>query len=199
MTTQEIIKLARRKLLETTTDVLPDDVIMIYLNRANLDVVKRTFSNSDLQKATVVMTSGSGALPELFGTMYGEAIDNAGNFFTEQNLADFARGELERAVTIEGNKLIARPSTTTELTIRYWNKPATLTNAVNPSIDEIFHEAILYGVMWRCYEDLQDEELATYYKQRFNQEITEQTGVQSNYEEDNQRGGVMLNYQNLIS
>jgi hypothetical protein len=198
MTTQEIIRLARRKLLETTTDVLPDDVLLIYVNQAYADVKKRTFSNSDIKSATVALSNGTGTLPVTFGTMYGDAVDTSGNFFPEQNIADFERAELERAVKVEGGNLVARPASTASLTVRYWERPETLTNSVNPSNDPFFHEPIVYGALWRAHEDLQDEELATYYKQRFLTEIQERTGVQSNYEEDNQRGGVMFNYQSLI-
>ena len=46
--------------------------------------------------------------------------------------------------------------------------------------------------------NLQDEELATFYKQKFNNELNERIANQSNYEETNQRGAVMFNYQKLI-
>jgi hypothetical protein len=198
MTTQQIIRLARRKLLETTTDVLPDDVLLIYANESYKDVYKRSFSNNDITSATVAMVNGVGSLPANFGTMYGDAQDTTGQFYAEQTIADFDREELERAVTIEAGQLKVRPSTLPSLTIRFWPKPSELTNSVNPTIDEYLHESIIYGILWRAHEDMQDEELVTYYKGRFNQDLTERLNVLSNYQEDNQRGGTMFNYQSLV-
>lgn len=198
MTTLEIIKLARRKLLETTTDVLPDDVLLIYANQSYMDVYKQAFSNSDITSATVTLTGGKGTLPSNFGTMYGDAQDASGQTFPETTIEDFDREEMERAVTIEADQLKVYPATTPALTIRFWSKPESLTNLVNPTIDDYLHEPIIYGVMWRAYEDMQDEELTTYYKQRFTQDLTNRLSVLSNYQENNQRGTVMFNRQSLI-
>lgn len=198
MTTQQIIKLARRKLLEVTTDVLPDDVLLEYLNQAYMDVWKRTFSNSDIKKTTLSLTSGTVTLPATIGTLYDDGYDASDNKYIEVPIADFNRDEYERMMTIEDGVLHVKPDTIASITVRYWPKPETLTNSVNPSIDEFLHEPIIYGVLWRAHEDLQDEELTTYYKQRFMQELTERLATQSNYEENNQRGTVMFNSVNLI-
>lgn len=198
MTTQQIIKLARRKLLEVTTDVLPDDVILEYTNRAYMDVWKRAFSNSDIKKTTLSLTSGVVTLPSTIGTLYDDGYDADDNKYIEVPIADFNRDEYERMMTIEDGVLRVKPDTTPSITVRYWAKPETLTNAINPSIDEFLHEPIIYGILWRAHEDLQDEELVTYYKQRFSQELSERLSAQSNYEENNQRGTVMFNSVNLI-
>jgi hypothetical protein len=198
MTTQQIIKLARRKLLEVTTDVLPDDVILDYANSAYVDVWKRVFPNSGIKTTTLTLVNGQVALPATVGTLYDDGIDDAGNKFIEVPIADFNRGEHSWAMTIEEGVLKVTPSTTPTITVRYWEKPPALTNSVNPSIDEFFHEPIIYGIIWRAHEDLQDEELTTYYKQRFTQELTERISAQSNYEENNQRGTVMFNHTRLI-
>jgi hypothetical protein len=198
MTTQEIIRLSRRKLLETTTDVLPDDVLLTYANESYKDVYKRSFSNSDITSATIALTNGTASLPANFGTMYGDAQDSTGLFYTEQTIEDFDREELERAVTIEAGQIKVRPNTVSQVTVRFWPKPATLTNSVNPTIDEYLHEPIIYGILWRAYEDMQDEELVTYYKGRFLQDLKDRLSVLSNYQENNQRGGTMFNHQSLI-
>lgn len=198
MTTQQIIKLARRKLLEVTTDVLPADVLLEYLNQAYMDVWKRTFSNSDIKKTTLSLTSGTVTLPDTIGTLYDDGYDASDNKYIEVPIADFNRDEYERMMTIEDGVLRVKPDTTASITVRYWPKPETLTNSVNPSIDPFLHEPIVYGIMWRAHEDLQDEELTTYYKQRFSQELTDRISAQSNYEENNQRGTVMFNSVNLI-
>jgi hypothetical protein len=198
MTTQQIIRLARRKLLETTTDVLPDDVLLTYANESYKDVYKRSFSNSDITSTTLILSGGVATLPANFGTMYGDAQDATGQFYPEQTIEDFGREELQRAVTIEAGQIKARPNTVAQLTVRFWPKPETLTNLVNPTIDDYLHEPIIYGILWRAHEDMQDEELATYYKGRFTQDLKERLSVLSNYQENNQRGGTMFNYQSLV-
>lgn len=198
MTTQQILKLARRKILEVTTDVMPDDILLLYANASYVDVCKRVFSNSDIKKITLTLTNGEVSLPPNIGTLYDDGIDSDGNTFIEQSIADFNRGEVLRAMTIENGILRVSPPTTPSITVRYWEKPETLSNSVNPSIDNFFHESIVYGILWRAHEDLQDEELATYYKQRFAQDLKEKISTQSNYEENNQRGGAMFNHVSLI-
>lgn len=198
MTTLEILKLAKRKLLEVTTDVLPDDVMSIFANQSYMDVYKRVFPMSDIASTTLTMTAGASTLPSTFGTMYGDATDSSGNYYPEVPIEDFHREQMERMVTIEAGELKVYPLDVASLEVRYWPKPATLTNAQDPTIDEYFHELIVYGILWRAYEDLQDEELATFYRQKFNNELAEKVSAQSNYEETNQRGAVMFNYQSLI-
>jgi hypothetical protein len=198
MTTLEILKLAKRKLLEVTTDVLPDDIMLIFANQSYMDVYKQVFPMSDIASTTLTMTVGASTLPSTFGTMYGDASDSSGNFYPEVPIEDFHREQLERMVTIEAGELKVYPTTTTSLVVRYWPKPDVLSNLQDPTIDEYFHEVIVYGIISRAHEDLQDEELSTFYKQKFNNMLTEKVEAQSNYEEANQRGAVMFNYQNLI-
>jgi hypothetical protein len=153
---------------------------------------------SDVTSDTLTLTAGAVTLPNTFGTMYGDATDSSGNFYPEVPIEDFHREQLERMVTIEAGKLKCYPTDITSLDVRYWPKPASLTSVQNPTIDEYFHEVIVYGLLWRAHEDLQDEELATFYKQKFNNELAEKVAAQSNYEETNQRGAVMFNEQTLI-
>lgn len=198
MTTLEILRLAKRKLLEVTTDVMPDDILLIFANQAYQDVYKRAFPMSDVTSTTLTMTAGASTLPSNFGTMYGDAVDSSDNFYPEVPIEDFHREQLDRMVTVEAGELKVYPVDVTSLTVRFWPKPDALTNAINPTIDEYLHEPIVYGILWRAHEDLQDEELATFFKQKFNNELNEKLAVQSTYEETNQRGAVMFNYQRLI-
>ena len=198
MTTNEIIKLARRKLLEVTTDVIPSDIMLIFANEAYKDVYKSVFPMADVTTATVAMTAGVGTLPTTFGTMYGDAVDSSGNFYPEVPIEDFHREQIERMVTVEGGELKVYPTDVASLTIHMWPKPVALTTTQDPTIDDFFHELIVYGILWRAHEDLQDEELATFYRQKFNNELQAKQATQSVYEETNQRGAVMFNYQRLV-
>ena len=198
MTTNQILSLAKSILLETTTDIISSENLLLFANEAYKDVYKRIFPMGDVTTATVTMTAGVGSLPATFGTMYGDAVDSSGNFYPEVPIEDFHREQIERMVTVEGGQLKVYPTDVASLTIHMWEKPSELTTSQNPTIDDYFHEPIIYGIVARGHSLLQDEELATFYKQKFNTELDERIAHQSNYEETNQRGAVMFNYQKLI-
>lgn len=198
MTTNEITQSARRKLLETSTEVLSDTTVLLYANLAYVDVWKRVFTANAIDSATVSFTAGVGTLPATFGRLYGSAKDASDNFYQELSVADFERAEFDYGVTIENGTIKVYPTDTASLTIKYYPVPETLTTSQNPTIDSYFHEPIVYGIMWRAHEELQDEELSTYYREKFKADLDERLAYQSSYEEANQRGGQMFVEQNLI-
>lgn len=200
MTTSEILTLARAKLLEESTDILSDATLLIYANLAHKDVIKKAFPNSAITTATITFTSGSGTLPVLFGTLYTDAYDTNNNIFPEVSISDFVRNLADNisCVTIEGGAMKVSPSTTSSLIIKYFPSYATLTASVNPTIDEYLHEPIVYGILARAFEDLQDFELSQFYENKFTAKLDEKLNILSNYEEDAQRGGVMFNGINLL-
>lgn len=198
LTTVQILTLARAKLLEQTTEIISDETILIYANLSYQDLIKRIFTADKVASATVTFTSGVGTLPTLFGTLYGSAQDTAGNKFEEVSIEDFDNKTLSQMVTIENGTIKCYPTTTSLLAIKYYPTFATLTSGVNPTINEYFHECIVYGILERAFEDLQDESLSAFYKQKYESEITKKTAIQSNYEEGNQRGGQMFSWVNLM-
>lgn len=199
MTSLEIANAVRRKVLETSTEIISDTTLYLYMNLAQLDVYKRIYPNSAITTATVTCVAGVCTLPTDFGTLYGEAYDTSNNSYEEVSIADFKRAEFDRAVTIESGTLKVSPTTVASLSIKYYPKPATITSVVNPSIDEFFHEPIIYGTIYRIQEDLQDETLTQFYQARFKQEMQDRLEAQSTYEETNQRGGSFFTEQSLIS
>jgi len=198
LTTINILNLARAKLLESTTEIISDETILIYANLSYQDIIKRVFTNDKILSATVTFTNGVGTLPALFGTLYGSAQDTGTQTFEEVSIEDFDNKIAERMVTIEGGTIKAYPTTTTSLAIKYYPVFATLTSGVNPSINEYFHECIVYGILDRAFEDLQDASLSAYYHAKYEGMINQKTAIQSNYEENNVKGGTMFNYQQLI-
>lgn len=198
MTTNQILNLAKGILLETTTDIISSENLLLFANESYKDVWKRSRVQGDIASTTLALTSGVGTLASDFGTMYGDAQDSDGNFYPEVPIEDFYRKQLERMCTVEGGELKAYPVDTASLTFRYRPKPATLTTTQNPEIDDYLHEPIVYGIVSRGHAFLQDEELASFYRQKQLNELNERLGVQSAYEENNQRGAVMFNYQSLI-
>lgn len=198
MTTNQITQAARRKLLETTTEIISDTTILLYANLAYQDVWKRAFPNTDVDSATVTFTSGVGSLPATFGTMYGPGFDTYGNSFEEVSIEDFDRVALSRMVTIEDGEIKVYPTDTASLTIKFWPEPEELTSTQNPTINSYLHEPIIYGILARAYEDLQDHELAQFNATKFETDLNNRLERQSIYEETNQRGAQMFVPQTLI-
>jgi hypothetical protein len=199
MTTNQIIALARAKLLEQTSEILTDTTLLIYANLTQQDIYKRVFPNSQILSSTVALSNGVGTLPASFGTLYGSGLDSSNNTYEEISIEDFDNKTLNRSMTVEGGTLKVFPSTLTSIAIKYYPTFADISTSVNPSIDSYFQEPIIYGILARAFEDLQDEELANNYMMKYEKMISDRIKIQSNYEESNIRGSQMFTYQNLIS
>lgn len=201
-TTAQLIAYARSKLLEEEATLIDDAKLLAYANFAYEDLQRRAFPNSAIKSATVTFVAGlSTNLPADFGTLYTEGQRDAYNIFPEVSLADFLRNTGENAITVDGAFLRISPNTTTSLNIRYYPKFAALAllPVQDPQIDSFLHELIIYGILWRALEDLQDEELSKYYRTKFEDELKIKVEALSNYEEYNQSGGQMFNPIQIIS
>lgn len=198
ITTNQILQSVRAKVLETTTEVLSDSTLLLYVNLVYQDVYKRIFPNDQILSATVTFTSGTGTLPAQFGTLYGDALQGTSNNFPELSIDDFNKQTLSQAVTIEGGSMKVYPTSTTSLMIKYYPTFPDLTTVVNPTINSYFHIPIVYGAVSMCLEDLQDEALSKYYFDKFEVELAKRTSAQSMWEEGNQRSAQMFGEQNLI-
>lgn len=199
MTTNEITAAARRKVLETTDEIVSNATVLLYANQSYIEVYKRVFTSNGIVTATVACSNGVCSLPTRYGRMYTKATDNNNEEYEEVSVADFHQfDDHDYIYTIENGQLRVSNEDISQLTVKYYEQPETLTESVNPSIDEYFHEVIVYGTVWRIHEDLQDEELSTYYQEKFEAELTRRIGNQSQYEESNQRGGEMFVEQRLI-
>lgn len=199
MTTNEILAAARRKVLETTDEIISDTTALLYANQAYIEVYKQVVTGNKVASETVACSAGVCTLPTTYGRMYTNALDQNNREFTEVSIADFIdEDSIGYYYTIENGTIKVSEDDVTTLTVRFYAKPATLTTLVDPSIDEYFHEVIVYGVVWRMHEDLQDEELSSYYQNKFADELKRRMSNQSNYEESNQRGGQMFVDQRLI-
>lgn len=198
MTTNEITAAARRKVLETSTDILSDTTVLLYANQAYIEVYKRVFTSNEVATETVACTNGVCVLPTTYGRMYTVAEDNDQNFYTEVSIADYLKTERTDVYTIENGTILVKNEEASTLTVKFYAQPETLTASQNPTIDPYFHECIVYGTVWRLHEELQDEELSEYYQNKFETELTRRMSSQSTYEEANQSGGEMFTYQSLI-
>ena len=199
MTTPEILQLARLKLLEVQDDIVADDTLLIYANLAFGDVIKRSFPNSSITSQVLNFVDGEVDVPLDFGTLYTDAVDGFGNIYPEVSISGFARQNGGRAITVSGGKIKTSPSTTASLTVSYYPTYPALSLSQNPTINDYLHEPIVYGILERAFEDLQDPELSLFYKNKYEKMLTDKLSNLSVYEENAQYGGVMFNPLTIIS
>ncbi len=200
LTTNQITAAIRRKILEESTDLVTDATILMNANLAYEDLKLRSFTNDQIQSATINLVDGIGGLPADFGTLYGAGFASETDKvpFPEKSIADFDRDTAERGMTIIGTSLYVKPTSTGSIIVRYYPSYDPLTTSQNPQLNSYLHEPIIYGAMWRIHEDLQNEALSEYYRTKYEEEVTKRTGILSNYQEDNQDGNEMFTYQRLI-
>lgn len=184
--------------METSSDIITDATLLIYANWTQQDIYKRAFPNSKIKSTTINFTNGVGTLPSDFGTLYGDAFKELNNYFPELSIEDFQKQTISQGVTIENETIKVFPTTTASLTIKYYPTIPEITASVDTALDTYFQEPLIYGVLSRIYEDLQDENLSNFYSIKYENMINQKIAVQSSYEEGNQRGGQMFNEQNLL-
>lgn len=200
LTTNQITSAIRRKILEETEDLVSDDTILLNANLAYDDLKYRTFTPDQVQSSTVSFSNGVGTLPADFGTLYGPGFKSSTDRtpFNEKSISDFDRDTDSPAVSVIGGSLYVRPNTTSSLIIRYYPSYDALSISQNPELHAYLHELIIYGAMWRIYEDLQDPQLSEYYRTKYEEEFKKKNDSLSNYQEDNQGGNEFFTYQKLI-
>lgn len=196
-TTSSLISLARTKLLELGTEILSDSTMLTYAQLAYQDICLRIFPNSQIVSATLAVTNGVAPLPDDFGTLYTDANNSKYNIFPELSISDFARN-IANAIAVEDGELKVSPSTTTSVTIYYWPSFTALSDTSNPAIHTYFQELVIYGIMFRALEDLQDPDQSTYYEGKYEARLAQKNNVISEWEEAAQQGGSFFNEQRLI-
>lgn len=200
LTSSQISGAIRRKILEQTSDLVTDDVLFLNMNLAYDDLKMRSFTNDQIQSATIVLTNGVGTLPANFGTLYGPGYKSTTDRtpFEEKSIADFDRDLEGNGITIEGGFIKVHPTSESQIIIKYYPSYDALTSIQNPELNGYLHELIIYGAMYRIYEDLQNHTLGQYFKNYYEDEVKAKLGVTSNYQEDNADGGQMFNGISII-
>jgi len=74
--TKDIIKRARAKLLELTDEVVSSESVLQYANLSYDQIQIRVRTNSMLTSVLIPISGEEGDLPEDFGTLYANPIDN---------------------------------------------------------------------------------------------------------------------------
>jgi len=199
LTTAQITSAVRRKILEETEDLVSNSTITLNINLAYDDLKIKTFTNDQIKTATISFTAGVGILPAQFGTLYTDAYRSNTDTtpFPEKSIAEFVETPSENGVTIQEGAIKVSPDSVSSLIIRYFPSYEPLSEMQNPEINGYLHELIIYGAMYRTLEDMQNEGLAEYYKERYREMLNEKIGALSNYQESNLEGK-MFNGINLI-
>lgn len=197
LTTSYLISLARKKMLEAGTEILDDATLVTYAQFTYQDIYMRVFPNSKIKSAVVAFANGEGALPADFGTLYGDPNNPKNNIYQEVSIADFARAT-GNAITVQEGVFKINPNTITSANIFYYPAYADISAVQNPQIHTYFQELIIYGIMARAYEDLQDLETSVFYDNKYEAKLALKQSVLSEYEEGSMSGGVLFNGLNLL-
>ena len=195
LTTNTILSAVRRKILEETTDLVSDSTVLMNANLAYDDLKIRSFTPDQINQATIALTLGLGTLPADFGTGYGPGYKDLTDRtpYNEKSIADLDRNPLLEGYAIIEGEIQVMPTTTTQLVVRYYPKYDALATDQDPQINEYLHELIIYGAIWRIYEDLQNEAMSQYFLEKYTELLKEKKGALSNYQRDNQDGNQLLN------
>jgi len=190
--TKEIIKRARAKILELTDEVITAESVLQYANLSYDEIQIRVRSNSMLTSVLIPISGSVGTLPDLFGTFYGSPKDNNGNIIRVVPLQNVIRAASSERVCSRMGQEVKLPtdSQISSLEVVYYAKYDALTVANSPETDETFDEPMIYGIVYRALEDLQDPELSTYYKGLYDNMILDRASFLSSYEENATEGEI---------
>lgn len=198
MRTVDILKLARKKLLENTQEIFSDDDLLLYGNMTKDELAKRYVGNRLIKKATLVFTSGAVTRPTDWNGAYfiNDTGLKGGNQYKMVNIGDFYADKYPYMVTEEDGNLITNTGAP-QLTFWYYKKLTDMASGETPvdppiELDDFLHELIIYGIVYRGFEDAQDFELSKYFKDKFEAEYTIRTSHLSGLEESPMEAGELF-------
>lgn len=199
LTTAQILAVARRKLLETSDAIFTDDDLLLYANLAKDDIVDSGLTPDRLKTLAIAFTAGVATAPSDFQTHYlskDSAVPGEGNTFEWVSLEDFRAKKYDRMLCLLGaDQLMVYPTATASLFTDYYQRMDDM--SVDPVVDSYLDasllELIVYGILHRAFEDLQDFELAKVYREKYAVEMGLKTQNLSYAQESPQEGGELLN------
>lgn len=198
MRTVDILKLSRKKLLENTQEIFSDDDLILYGNLTKDELAKRYLGNRGIKKATLSFSGGEVTRPTDWNGGYfaNSTGQKGGTEYKFVNITDFYADKYPNMIVEEDGKLKTNTNAS-QLTVWYYKKLSDL--AITPTqvdppseLDDFLHELIIYGIVWRGFEDAQDFELSKYFKDKFEAEYTIRTSHLSELEEAPMESGEMF-------
>lgn len=198
LTTNQIIKQARTKLLELTDEVITSTAILEFLNLTHLEVQIKVLNDDQLEEAALTFSGGLADVPEDFLALYGKPVDQTGHPVRVLKRQDFLRaGNSEKIMTKKGNQFQVKGDVTSATMIYYRAYPA-LGLGETPQTHALLHGSYVYGIVYRALEDLQDKETAVVYKADFESSLEEKAGLISQLQE-NAIEADMFNFISIIT
>lgn len=198
MTTEQILKLARKKLLETSSEIFSDEDLLLYANLSKDEIASRYLADNLIKSTVLDFTSGSATIPADFNSVYyiNDTGQKDGIKYVFVDLKQYLQNDMSNMVT-EENGVFKNNQNKTSLTMWYYSTLpdlALLPTIVNPStsLKPLLHELIVYGIVYRAFEDAQDFELSKYFKDKFEAEYTIRTNNLSELEENPKQSGQMF-------
>lgn len=189
MRTVDIIKLARKKLLESTTEIFSDDDLVLYANITKDELAKRYLGNRLIKKTTLSFSGGEVTRPTDWNGHYfcNDTGAKNGNRYDMVNISDYYADKYPYMIVEEDGKIKNNTGANT-LYEWYYKKLSDMAVGGTPvdppaELDDLLHELIIYGIVWRGFEDAQDFELSKYFKDKFEAEYEIRTSKLSELEE----------------
>ena len=201
MITTQIINLARRKILESTEEIFDNETLLLYANLCKDELVKRYLGKKLIKNTTLNFSGGSVAKPTNWNGHYFSSDNpnpNQGTEYKFVSIEDFQNGAYPYMLCEDGDNLKVYPVSVATLYTWYWSKTTDMAlspSIVNPptELDDLLHECIVYGIVYRALEDAQDFELSKFFNDKFEAEFEKRTMAISQLEESSQEAGSLLN------
>lgn len=189
ISTANIIKMARKKLLEAGSEIFSDDDLILYANICKDELASRYLGDRLIKSVTLSFLGGEADIPVDYNGAYyvNDTGQKGGTKYDVVGIKEFLRGDLTYMICEDGGKFKNSQNAPT-LTMWYYSKltdMALTPTPVNPpsELKDQLHELIVYGIVYRAFEDAQDFELSKYFKDKFEAEYTIRTSNLSELEE----------------
>jgi len=188
LTTKDILKLIRIKILEQTDEVVLGTTIISYLNLTYQDIQIKSQDKSRIATSSISIVLNEGTLPTDFGTQLGKPKNQNGEIVSILGLQDFRRSlKTDLVCTImNGKVLVKEDSNISSLVMDYYKSYLPLSVSQDPETNAYFDECLIYGAVYRAMEDIQDHELSIYFKNIYDNMLVEKMAMLSAYQEQSQ-------------
>jgi len=188
LTTKDILKLIRIKILEQTDEVVLGTTIISYLNLTYQDIQIKSQDKSRIATSSISIVLNEGTLPTDFGTQLGKPKNQKGEIVSILGLQDFRRSlKTDLVCTImNGKVLVKEDSKISSLVMDYYKSYLPLSVSQDPETNAYFDECLIYGAVYRAMEDIQDHELSIYFKNIYDNMLVEKMAMLSAYQEQSQ-------------
>lgn len=203
LTTQQILGLARDKLLEIGDAIVTSEKLLIFANLAQDEIAKDIYTDDMTISTTLSFVGGVATIPtdwESHRLSKDSLIPGQGSVFEWVNLEDFRAGKYTKMIAKINGQLAVYPTSTATLYTDYYKKlpNMSISPVVNSALDPSLVELIVYGILYRAFEDLQEWDIAKEMRGKFETEKQLKARRVSQAEKKPQKSGEMFNPISII-